>query len=295
MSDARDQPEASAERTRHNCVGPPSAGTPADQNIGPTAHYTAYAWHRLGLPYAEHFATPRGRALYWAFRGAGEWIALASKDTPLLVDVLEYRHRTIDACVREARAETIVEIGAGLSRRGVWAVRDMGVQRYVEVDLPHMIAAKRARLDALPADVGASIRGGIVLEARDILSDGFGAWLAGELRGTRALVIAEGVMGYFDLPERERIARAVAEGLRAAKRGAFLCDLRDAEKTRRAGIGVPVLRGAVRLVTRGRGLRQDFASEAAIRDFFAGVGLQAEPVAASSARAMPTRIWRAAP
>ena len=38
--------------------------------IGPTAHVTAYAWHQLGLPYANLFATREGATMYWAFRGA---------------------------------------------------------------------------------------------------------------------------------------------------------------------------------------------------------------------------------
>lgn len=36
--------------------------------IAPTAHYTAYAWRVLGLPHAEHFATPLGKRLFRAYR-----------------------------------------------------------------------------------------------------------------------------------------------------------------------------------------------------------------------------------
>ncbi len=268
-----------------------------DQKIGPTAHYTAYAWHRLRMPYAEHFATPRGRALYWGFRGAAEWIALASAATPLLVDVLAYRHRTIDAQVRETKPTIVIEIGAGLSQRGVWAALDLGVARYVEIDLPHMTAAKRARLDALPAELRARLAGKLDVVSFDILDDGFGAWLSRELRGAeRAMVIAEGVLGYFDVAERARIALGVAEGLRAAKQGVFLCDLRDRTKTGAAGVGVPVLRGAVRLVTRGRGLREDFASEEAITSFFARAGLRASIASSPTGdKPIPTRIWRCVP
>lgn len=267
-----------------------------DEKIGPTAHYTAYAWHQLGLPYAEHFATPRGRALYWGFRAAGEWLALASRRPVLLVDVLAYRHRTIDAEIARIRPDVVVEIGAGLSPRGLWSLCDVGVARYVEVDLPHMIATKRAKLDALPADLRAKIDGKLVLEARDILSDGFGASLASQLAGARSAVVnAEGVLGYFDVLERERIVRAVAQGLRAASDGAFLCDLRDGERMTQAGFAAPVLRGAVRLVTRGRGLREDFASRAAIEAFFARCGLRASIVDAPSEKPLPTRIWSARP
>lgn len=267
-----------------------------DQKIGPTAHYTAYAWHRLGLPYAGYFATPRGRALYWFFRLAGEWMALTTTRSPLLVDVLAYRHRTIDAALAAAAPSVVVEIGAGLSQRGIWAVLDRGVARYVEVDLPHMIAAKRARLDALPPDLRARLDGKLVLEARDVLSDRFGVWLAEQVRDAPSAVVnAEGVLGYFDVAQRETIVRAIAEGLRAARRGVFLCDLRDRERAAMAGMAVPVVRAAVRLVTRGRGLRTDFASAREVETFFARCEMRGSIVEAESERPMPTRIWRAIP
>jgi O-methyltransferase involved in polyketide biosynthesis len=263
-----------------------------DAKIGPTAHYTAYAWHRLRLPYAEHFVTARGRRLYWLFRGSVEWIALATSRSPLLVDVLSYRHRTIDAQLSAIRPDVVVEIGAGLSRRGTWAVLDAGVERYLEIDLPHMVAAKTERLAPLHDRLGDRLR----VEAHDILDPRFGEWLASALRGARsAVVIAEGVLGYFDLAERERIVRAVIEGLRSAQRGVFLCDLRDRDRMASVGYAVPVLRAAVRLVTRGRGLREDFETSDAIGAFFARSGAYASPVETPSERAMPTRIWRAAP
>jgi O-methyltransferase involved in polyketide biosynthesis len=269
--------------------------TERDAKIGPTAHYTAYAWHRLRLPYAEHFFTARGRRLYWAFRGAIEWVALAGMGSPLLVDVLSYRHRTIDAQLRAIRPDVVIEIGAGLSRRGTWAVLDLGVARYVEVDLPHMVAAKKQRIDALPATLRDRLGDRLRIEAHDILDDDFGAWLASELGARSAVVIAEGVIGYFDMAERERIARAVITGLRSSERGVFLCDLRDRDRMASVRYAAPVLRGAVRLVTRGRGLREDFANGDAITALFARCGAEAAPIETPDERPMPTRIWAARP
>src|SRR5688572_7525842 len=116
-----------------------------DEKIGPTAHYTAYVWHRLGMPHAEHFATRKGAALFWGFRLGGEWIAAAIPGMPSMSQYLAQRHLAIEHALSEHAPDLIVELGAGLSRRGVtWAV-DRGV-RYVEVDLPHMVDAKRARI-----------------------------------------------------------------------------------------------------------------------------------------------------
>lgn len=267
-----------------------------DEKIAPTAHYTAYAWHRLGLSHAEHFVTPRGRALYWAFRLGGEWTARLSPRAPLLVDVLAYRHRTIDRELERIAPDRVIELGAGLSRRGL-AFAARGV-RYLELDLPHMVAAKRMRLARLPEPLRRVARERLRVEPEDVLAPGLGARLARELEGAeRAVVIAEGVMGYFAIDERRHIARAVREGLSAAREGSFLCDLRDREQLAEIAGAVRVLRAAIRLVTRGRGLRPDFASAAHVLELFETAGFSGASAVdgspASSHLHLPIRIWRA--
>lgn len=269
-----------------------------DQKIGPTAHYTAYAWHRLGLPYAEHFATRKGRALYWTFRGAGEWVALVRPGTPLLVEVLAARHRTIDAEVLRLGPDRVVEIGAGLSRRGLTLAADHGV-RVTEIDLPHMVERKRALLSRLPAALRARIEGRLDVVAHDILAPGFGAVLSGLVgAAVRPVVIAEGVMGYFADEERLGIAAAVREGLGARAGGAFLCELRDGEVLEDVGAPAQVLRAAIRLVTKNRGLRPDYASRAEVEALFRRAGFRsAAPVQLvrppRAGVALPIRVWRA--
>ena len=94
------------------------------EQIGPTAHYTAYAWHRLGLPYAQYFVTPTGAALYWGFRMTGEWAMDLSPRVPNMLEYLGYRHLMIESALKRIEPDTVVEIGAGLSRRGTtWALR----------------------------------------------------------------------------------------------------------------------------------------------------------------------------
>lgn len=271
-----------------------------DAKIAPTAHYTAYAWHRLGLSHADLFVTPRGRRLYWAFRAGGEWIARTQRATPLLVDVLAYRHLLIDRELSRLAPDRVIELGAGLSRRGLASVLDHGVARYLEIDLPHMASAKRAALDRAPRAIRDALGTRLEVRAVDLLSPDVGAILASELRGARrAVVIAEGVLGYFPLSERAHIVRAIAEGLAAADEGAFLCDLRDTERAGELRSAIRFMRGAVRLVTRGRGLREDFASASVIRAFFAQHGLaSAEPVEPPPPHLahlrMPVRVWRVA-
>lgn len=272
-----------------------------DTRIGPTAHYTAYTWHRLGFPYAELFATPKGRALFWSFRLAGEWIAAALPVVPSMTQYLEMRHRAIELALDDIGPDRIVEIGAGLSRRGVTWAADRGV-RYLEVDLPHMVDAKREVIARrAPVGLRAKLDGMLRHEAKNVLADDFGEWLAERLSGAaRPVVIAEGLVGYFDRAEQERLAAGIAAGLRAAGGGSFLCDLRSGEGGRAVAAGASVLRGAILIATRGRGVRKDFEGQDDVRNWFATAGFsRAEPVEVGRSHPhlsrvrSPALVWRA--
>jgi O-methyltransferase involved in polyketide biosynthesis len=272
----------------------------SDAHIAPTAHYTAYVWYRLGLPHAELFATDTGRRLFWSFRLAGEWIAAAAPGIPSMAQYLELRHRAIEHALEEIEPDRIVEIGAGLSRRGLTWAADRGVV-YTEVDLPHMIDAKREALERAPSELRERARTKLRQAAVDVLSDTFAAFLAEELEGAeRPVVIAEGLLGYFALPERARIVRAVSRALASAGGGTLLCDLRSGEGGPAIAVAAKLLRGAIWVATRGRGARQDFASAEAVRDFLLDAGFSsALPVSVESATPhlahlrSPARVWRA--
>ena len=245
-----------------------------DAKIAPTAHYTAYVWHRLGMPHADLFVTPTGRRLFWGLRGAGEWLAAAHPRLPSMPQYLELRHRGIERCLDREEPDCIVEIGAGLSRRGVtWAV-DRGV-RYVELDLRHMIRAKEQILrDARRPRLREALdTGRLRLTVGDVLGEPFADELAEFLRGAeRPVVVAEGLLGYFPMDERRAIARAVAEALGRGKGGLFVCDLRAAEGGAGVAAAAKVLKAGIRIVTRGRGAREDFPSHDAIEAYFRDVG-----------------------
>ena len=269
-----------------------------DVRIGPTAHYTAYAWHRLGLPHAELFATSTGARLFWTLRALGEWLVVLHPRLPSMLQYLEARHRGIEAALEDARPDRVIELGAGLSRRGLtWAA--CGVP-YVEVDLPHMVAAKQGRIAAMaPAALRAALAGRLTHAAQDVLAPGFAGWLRQALAGAeRPVVIAEGVLGYFEPDERARLAGGIAAALPPG--GRFLCDLRAADGGAAMRVAVRFLKAGIFLATSGRGARADFADEAEIRSFFAEAGFcTAAPVPVE--RATPhlarlrqgVRIWEA--
>lgn len=238
-----------------------------DAQIAPTAYYTAYVWHRLRLPNAEIFATPKGRRLFYTLRILGEWVALVLPRVPSMVQYLEARHRAIDHALDINPPDRIIELGAGLSRRGLtWAAR--GVP-YIEVDLPHMVDAKRSWIaDRAPAALLAQVDGRLTHEVHDILAPGFRDWLAGALAGAeRPVVIAEGVLGYFAIPERVALATSIAAALPPG--GRFLCDLRATDGSWAMAAAVRFLKAMIWVATSGRGTRADFTTEAEVRTFFA--------------------------
>lgn len=242
------------------------------ERIGPTAHYTAYVWHRLGLPYARHLATRQGAVLYWGFFALGEWTTRLSSSVPSMREFLEYRHRLIDAVVDELRPGCVVELGAGLTPRAVrWAV-DHRVPA-LELDLPVMARAKRDRLERLPAPARARLRSLHQVHEVDVLEPGLGERLAGWLgEHPRPVVIAEGLLSYFDLGPRRRVLASVGEALRRVGGGTMVCDLHTATAQAQVGWGAHALRTAIRGLTRRRRALDPFADLEALHEAFAAAG-----------------------
>lgn len=285
---------------------PPMSATPHDRGhhkIGPTAHVTAYAWSQLGMPYSQLFVTRDGAAMYWAFRVATEPAVRLAKFTSLL-EYLEFRHRMMEAELDLLNPDRIVELGAGLSRRGITWVLDRGV-RYTEIDLPHMSAAKREMLERGAGRVQRAVREGeLELRSTDILAPGFGDELGELLRGAeRPLVISEGMMDYFQLPDREVLLRNIATGLRKAGGGHYLTDLQCRDRERKYGPGPAILRGAIKLATRGQPPAGPFEDLAQVEQLFKAAGftggeeLRPKQLASREPRLQrlrsPTTIWLA--
>jgi O-methyltransferase involved in polyketide biosynthesis len=240
--------------------------------IGPTAHVTAYAWYQLGMPYGNLFTTRAGATMFWAFRGATEagirWFKF-----PSLLDFLEFRHRMMEAQLELLEPDRIVELGAGLSRRGITWVLDRGV-RYTEIDLPHMTAAKRDMLERGPGRVLRALRDGeLELRSTDILAPGFGAELTELLAGAkRPVVISEGMIDYFELADRELLLHNIASGLRGAGGGHYLTDIHRADRERNYGPGPAVMRAAIKLATKGQGPAEPFRNLEQVERTFALAG-----------------------
>lgn len=241
------------------------------ERIGPTAHYTAYVWQAAGFERAELFSTWQGAALYWGFFAAGEWATRLSANTPSMRVYLEYRHRLIDAVVREHRPDLVVELGAGLTRRAVgWALE--ADVRGLEYDLPDMVACKRAALAQAPEKIRRALAGQHRVEVANVVAPEFASTLRDALSSAeRPVVVAEGLLSYLAEPDRARLYASVAGALGA--RGLFVSDLHTREGQASVGAAASVLRTAIRTVTRRKKALDPYADEAQVRRVMGNAGL----------------------
>lgn len=267
---------------------------PSDSaRISPTAYYTAQIWSDLGFPHAALFATRRGRLFVSAYRALARLTGRPG-DRDLLVRTLFNRHSTLDAAVLAERPDRLVELGAGLSPRGIACAVDHAVDS-VDVDLPAVLAHKR-RLVARHADplVAAELDRRWRTVPLDVTAPDFSAQLSELLEGsTRPVVVAEGLIGYFADPIKLRILGAVHRAL--AGRGALLADVRivgdrpDSTRTLRLGI---------RVLTRNRGAPSGFADDSAALELWRSAGFShAEllPLRDSAAPPLLSRVLLARP
>lgn len=265
-----------------------------DERIGPTAHYTAYVWYRCGFPYAEHFKTRRGAVLYWALKASGGWVSDVTQ-RPTLPDWLLARHSTIDRAVAACEPDLVIEVASGMSRRGTTFAADRGV-RYVELDLPHMIRAKRARLDQLPSSVRSRFEGRLELAEIDALADDFPERLAAIAKDAeRPVVITEGLLPYFDTANKLRIMGGIRAGLAKAGGGTYVTDMRTQARMNEVGFASVAVRAGARIVMGGRGQATDLRDDDEVRATFADAGF-ADASIADALREFPERslmgaIW----
>ena len=196
------------------------------ERISPTAYATGYFWYRQGLSHPA-LATPQGRRIDRVARTllAGTRLFGGISMSALMLA----RHRGIDHVLAEAiergRVGQVIEIAAGLSPRGWDLKRRFGQKlKYIETDLPHMVALKRRLL----GDGGLLTPGHQVLELDALAEDGPQslAALAATLdpkAGTA--IVTEGLMNYLDPAAAKGVWRRIAATLKRFPQGIYLNDL----------------------------------------------------------------------
>lgn len=207
-------------------------------SISFTAHYTGYVWHHYGLS-GEQFVTAQGKTYYTLLRPF-ECAARRLLGTDIKTTLLQ-RHYLIDRELEQLIARhpdlQIVELACGLSPRGHrFTQRHPGI-RYIETDLPGMVARKHPLLAGL-----GSLNERHKVVTCNILDrntpDSLEQVIARECDAQRPLaIITEGLVNYFDLDTISPVWQRLATLLHDFPVGVYLTDVYpEVEGHRFAGI-----------------------------------------------------------
>jgi O-methyltransferase involved in polyketide biosynthesis len=227
-----------------------------------TALYTAGTWAWGAFPNAELFASA-DTARVFRFVNAALAVArfLRLRAAPLATSLV-HRHAAIDHLLRQSACREVVELATGLSRRGVTFSADPSM-RYVEVDLPHVIAAKRDLLERTAEGRAAIARTNWSLVGADVTTLSLDA-VAPPAAAHPLFVIAEGLMMYLDAEAQRALMRKVAARLAAGGGGTFVFDLVPASEQPRPGAVGRALEWLMKRFTGGKSFVRDTRSRADI-------------------------------
>ena len=191
-----------------------------NRRIGIPAYYTSHAWVEAGFSHAHLFDTRRGRLMFKALEPLFRLLGFLGPAVRLHNEYLFVRHYAIEARLREIRPTCIVEIGAGLSPRGLaFASADPDL-RYVEADLPNMVAAKRSAMRGFQPPPN------YFLGPVDLLSGDLIDSLPEKPRPRdRVAVVTEGVTDYFNMSEKREAFGNIGSLLHAHGGGHYLLDV----------------------------------------------------------------------
>ncbi len=199
-----------------------AADAPPEGDLSVTALYTSQVWRWGGLAGARLFDTGLGRLVFGAVTVALGVMRLFRWGLPALRHGLLQRHLAIDRVTAEAGATQVLEIAAGLSRRGVTMAGANPQLTYTELDLPHVVATKRALLARSEEGRAVALRPNWILIAGDAEAIDLGELLD---PSRPAVIIAEGLLMYLDATAQRTLWSRVAQALNRGAGGTFVFDL----------------------------------------------------------------------
>lgn len=205
---------------------PPPALEARDLSV--TALYTAQNWVWGGFDEAGRFETDQSRAVFGATNLALLFFGLFHWGKPSLHKGLAQRHALIDQRVDALQPSEVMELAAGLSARGLrftQAGRAPALRRYLELDLPHVIAHKQALYQrAVQGEPASALPSRLEWRGADVTEASLSSLFEGPPEAERPrLIIAEGLLMYLDAPSQRALWRQALEALRGG--GTLLFDL----------------------------------------------------------------------
>jgi O-methyltransferase involved in polyketide biosynthesis len=247
---------------------PPPAG-----DLSVTALYTSATWAWGGLAGAELLDSADGRRVFAVTNAALGMARLFRPEMRSLRHSLLHRHAMIDHLLHASGARQVIELAAGLSRRGVAFSSDPAVQ-YTEVDLAPVMARKRALLERTPEGRAALARPNLHLVAADVRE----APLDDRVRPGELFVIAEGLCMYLDPAGQRDLWRKVRGLLARAPGGTFVFDLVPKCEEPEPGVAGRTLEWLMKRFTGGRSFERDARTRGDIAGELGAMGFGVETV-----------------
>jgi O-methyltransferase involved in polyketide biosynthesis len=237
-------------------------------DLSVTALYTSATWSWGRLPNAELLDHAHARRVFHVVNAVlGVTRPFIGLRAPLYLALI-HRHTLIDALLRASGCLRVLELAAGLSRRGVTFTADPRID-YVEVDRPDVVAMKRKLLERTADGRAALARANFHLVAADVLTDSLEAVCPSD--GTPLFVIAEGLLMYLESDAQRSLGRAVASRL-AEGGGTFVFDFVPPHELPPPGGVARGLDWVMKRFTGGQGFARDERTRDAVISDLRGCG-----------------------
>jgi O-methyltransferase involved in polyketide biosynthesis len=258
-----------------NLRGYPGA-MPADSSlISVTAKIAAYYRQFSDIPFAQEVAKRIGADA--AFDQILTEHGLNKEKLTFYAPMFEARYKSLTQLILQSGASQVLELASGYSLRGLDLTRG-GAIRYVETDLPNVVAAKLTLLDDVRNAHGIPRSPQHVVTTADALDfDQVRAAAAGLDPGQPLTVLCEGLIMYLSKEQTEQLAAHVRRLLQAFAGGCWITpdftfkpDARDLPPERLR------LREAITGVTQRQMDASSFEDDQDLATFLAGAGFNVQ-------------------
>lgn len=261
-------------------------------DLSVTALYTSQVWAWAGLPHAQLFADPEAERVFDTTNTALAAASGVNRQHAPLHHSLLHRHTMIDHLLCAAGYRHVIELAAGLSRRGATATCDPQVQ-YTELDLPHVIERKRELLRRTDEGRAVLARPGLRLAAGDVESVALETFVR---RGEPVFVIAEGLLMYLTADARRGLFAKVRQLAEITGELQFVFDLVPTDEEPEPDAAGRMLEEGLKRATGGRGFERDARTRHHIVTALGEAGFDAVESVASTDIAhawnLPEPDWR---
>jgi O-methyltransferase involved in polyketide biosynthesis len=222
-------------------------------DLSVTALYTSQVWAWGGLSHAHLFTSSGAKQVFDTTNAALAAARTFNCERAPLHHSLLHRHAMIDHLLRESGYRHVIELAAGLSRRGAAVTSDPQVQ-YTELDLPHIIGRKRELLQRTDEGRAVLARPGLHLVEGDVETVALEQFVR---CGEPVFVIAEGLMMYLTADARRRLFAKVRRLTTTTGELRFVFDLVPTDEEPEPGIAERMLEAALKRSTGGRSFERD--------------------------------------